>query len=292
MSVARVLLLGGSTEASALARAAAATRLPIDLTVSFAGRTSQRGDVPEGVASRVGGFGGVVGLGDHLARERVDLVIDATHPFARQMPFHASEACAAGGVPLLRLVRPPWDEQPGDRWIAVADMAAAACAAKRSGAERILLTIGRQELTAFAGCDRTRLLVRSIDPPEPGALDGAEVLLARGPFLLDSEIELLRSRAIDLIVSKNSGGSATRAKIDAARSLGVPVVMVARPPSPAGESVTTASEALAWLRRRLPSAATNDPTGPSTGGPTNPSTNGPTSPTTNDRTMRQAGGAT
>jgi precorrin-6A/cobalt-precorrin-6A reductase len=245
----RVLLLGGTTEASQLAREMS-ERLPlIHLTVSFAGRTNDRAALPTNVVARVGGFGGVTGLGDYLTGEGVDAVVDATHPFAARMPFNVSAACEATGTPLLRLVRPAWVEMANDRWTHVADMAHAAAAVARSGAGRVLLTIGRQELATFTRCPAATFVVRAIEPSD--ALPDAEVILARGPFTLTDERELLQSRRIELMVSKNSGGDATRAKIDAARELSIPVVMVGRPPNPPGASVSVVSNAIGWITEVL-----------------------------------------
>lgn len=243
----RVLLLAGSAEASSAARMLA--DFPdVAVAVSFAGRTATRVALPPSVSERVGGFGGVAGLTNYLSDQRIDAVIDATHPFARRMPFHAFAAGLAAGVRVLRLVRPPWEQHAGDNWLPAADMPAAAGLVRQSCAERVLLTIGRQELAPFAECPQS-LVARCIDPPLTDALPGAEILLARGPFTIDDELELLRTRRIDLIVAKNSGGSATQAKVDAARQLSIPIVMVQRPPATDGPSVATVAEALDWLRR-------------------------------------------
>jgi len=244
-----VLLLGGTTEASELTRQLARRTPPIDLTVSFAGRTAERAPLPSKVAVRVGGFGGIAGLTDYVASERFDAVVDATHPFAARMPFHVSAACETLGVPMLRLIRPPWVSTSADRWIHAPDMASAARAVVRSAARRVFLTVGRQELSAFAACRDVTFLVRSIEPPS--AWPGAEVILARGPFSVADERQVMTSRRIDLIVSKNSGGEATGAKIEAARQLSLPVVMVDRPAAPAGPSVATVEDAIGWLTRLL-----------------------------------------
>lgn len=249
----RLLVLGGSTEASALSRAVAQRPGPRPV-LSFAGRTAALGPTPPGAEVRVGGFGGVDGLADHLRCGGYAAVVDATHPFARRMPFHAQAACAAVGLALLRLVRPGWSPGPLDRWTDVATVQDAADAVRDAGraggARRVLLTIGRQELAPFARCDAA-FVVRSIDPPDPTILPRATVLLVRGPFDVDGELAVLRTHAIDLIVSKNSGGSATRAKLDAARLLGIPVVMVARPPAPTVATVATVEDAMAWLDDQL-----------------------------------------
>lgn len=248
---ARVLVLGGTTESSALVRILATQWPSLAVTLSFAGRTSTRAQAPAPV--RVGGFGGAEGLRRYLLGEAIVAVVDATHPFAARMPFNVEAACTAVGVPRLRLVRPPWRLQPQDRWLEVADMAAAAETVSRNGVTRVLLTIGRQEVAAFSRCPAAAFVVRSIDPPDLGGFVGADpaVVLARGPFSLADELDLLRSQQIDLVVSKNAGGEATRAKIDACRVLGLPVVMVARPAGPASTTVETANEAVRWLVRAL-----------------------------------------
>jgi len=242
----RVLLLAGSTEATSLARRLAS--IPgIEPTMSLAGRTAAPATPPAGVAVRSGGFGGIHGLQDLLTRDQVDAVIDATHPFAKQMPHHALAACETAGVPLLRVERPPWTPQPGDHWIDAADVPDAAAIVERSTFRRVLLTIGRQEVAPFTACIDQHLFVRSIDPPVAGSLGHATLLLARGPFTVDAELALLRDLDIDAIVSKNSGGDATNAKVTAARSLGLPIVMVSRPAATGGTTVQTPDEAISWL---------------------------------------------
>jgi precorrin-6A/cobalt-precorrin-6A reductase len=246
----RVLLLGGSTEATHLARLIAAAG-GIDLTVSFAGRTATRAEMPNGVTVRVGGFGGPDGLRRHLEANAVDALVDATHPFSARMPFHAATAAGDAGVPRVRLLRPPWAPRAGDRWTAVSSVTEAAAAVEASGARGVLLTIGRQALAPFVACRRARLVARCIDPPDDGVLDGAEVILARGPFTVEDEVALMRRHHIDLVVSKNAGGAATEAKLVATRTLGLPVVMVERPPAPDGPTVATPTDAVKWLDAAL-----------------------------------------
>jgi precorrin-6A/cobalt-precorrin-6A reductase len=213
--------------------------------VSFAGRTRARVDMPGEV--RVGGFGGVEGLVAYLRTERVDVVVDATHPFAATMPHHAAEACRIAGVSGIRVCRPPWTATSGDRWHPVEDLDAAADTIESLGAQRVFLTTGRQELAPFARLGALWFLVRAIEPPDPMPLQRSTVILGRGPFAVDAERQLLVDHEIDLVVSKNSGGSATAAKLVAARELGIPVVMVSRP-KPAGlPQVATTADALAWL---------------------------------------------
>jgi precorrin-6A/cobalt-precorrin-6A reductase len=240
----RLLLLAGSTEASALARALD-ERDECELIVSFAGRTRTRVEMPGEV--RVGGFGGIDGLVHYLRSARIDVLVDATHPFAATMPHHAAEACRITGIPGVRVCRPPWTAMPGDRWHAVDDLDAAAGAIESLGGRRVFLTTGRQELAPFARLDDVWFLVRAIEPPDPMPLYHATVILDRGPFDVDAERRLLLDHEIDLVVSKNSGGTATAAKLAAARELGVPVVMVERP-APAGlPTVATVADARAWI---------------------------------------------
>lgn len=199
---------------------------------------------------RIGGFGGVEGLAAWLRAEAVDAMIDATHPFAARMSEHAVRAAAATGTPLLRIERPAWVPVPGDDWRVVAGMGEAA-AALGATPRRVLLTVGQQELAPFRAAPWHRYVIRSIDPPAPEALPpNAEVILEAGPFTEAGERALMRARGIGVLVTKNAGGGATGAKLAAARSLGLPVVMVARPVLPAAERVTDAAAAAAWVVSR------------------------------------------
>jgi precorrin-6A/cobalt-precorrin-6A reductase len=235
----RILILGGTTEGAALARALAGR----DVVLSLAGRTADPAPLP--VAVRTGGFGGAAGLAAYLAQQGIGRVIDATHPFAARISANAVAACAAAGVPLVALERPAWAPQPGDRWICVPDMTAAAAALPALPA-RVFLAIGRQEIPAFAGMAH-RWLLRLVDPPEAPPLPGATVIVARGPFRPEDDLDLLRRHQVQWVVSKNAGGEGARAKIDAARHLGLPVVMVERPAVPQRPQVQTVDAALRWL---------------------------------------------
>lgn len=242
----RLLLLGGTTEAGRLAEALSA-RDDLVVVPSLAGRTASPAPLPG--RRRTGGFGGTEGLAAYLRAERISALVDATHPFAARMRWHAYEACNQTGVPRLRLERPRWQAQAGDRWTVVTTMAAAAeqIAARRS--HRVFVTTGRGELDAFASASDGRRwwLVRSIDPPERLPLHPAEVILDRGPFTVDGETALMARQQIDLVVTKNSGGDATAAKLEAARNLGVDVLVVDRPPSPDGPSARTVADSLEWV---------------------------------------------
>lgn len=240
----RVLLLAGTAEAADLA-GRLADDPAYDVTASFAGHTRSPAPLPCPV--RTGGFGGIDGLVAALRAAETDALVDATHPFAAVMPHHAAAAASHLGLPRLRLLRPPWEAGPDDRWVDVDDLTEAAAALRTLGARRVLLTTGRLELAPFAGVDGAHMLVRSIERPDPLPLPSATVLLDRGPYTVDDEVALLREHAIDAVVTKNSGGAATAAKLAAARSLGVAVVMVRRPPQPEGPTVATVDEAQAWL---------------------------------------------
>jgi precorrin-6A/cobalt-precorrin-6A reductase len=240
----RLLILGGTAEASALA-AAVAGRADVEAILSLAGRTQR--PAPSPVPTRIGGFGGADRLRAYLKAERIDALIDATHPFAAQMSRHAAEACEATRVPLLAFTRPPWERRDGDRWIDVETMDEAAHALGREP-RNVFLTQGRLQLGAFDVAPQHRYLVRAIERPmEIDALPRHRLILARGPFRLADEEALMRDENIAFVVSKNSGGAATYAKIEAARNLGVAVVMVRRPARPVVEQTTRLEQVLAWL---------------------------------------------
>jgi precorrin-6A/cobalt-precorrin-6A reductase len=242
--VERILILGGTAEAVALAEACAA-RSGLEVISSFAGRTRSP-ILPPGEV-RSGGFGGVEGLARFLVERAIDRVVDATHPFALQIGAHAERACREAEVPRLRLLRPPWRPEAGDRWIEVAGLAAAARLLPTLG-RRVFLTVGQRDLEAFAGLDLW-FLVRTIEPPGPSPLRRAEWIAGRGPFAVADETALLRGHGIDVLVTKASGGEATYAKLLAARRLGLPVLMVRRPAPPPGPVVDSVAAALAWLER-------------------------------------------
>lgn len=240
----RVLVLAGTAEATELVGRLAADPA-YDVTASLAGHTRTPASLPCPV--RTGGFGGVDGLVAALRDGGFGALIDATHPFAAVMPHHAAAAAEVALVPRVRLLRPPWEPQAGDHWVEVDDLAGAAAALGTLGARRVLLTTGRLELAPFAAVDGAHMVVRTIEPPDPLPLASATVVLDRGPYTVPGDIALLREHAVDALVTKNSGGSATAAKLTAARSLGLPVVMVGRPPQPPGPTVATAADAEAWL---------------------------------------------
>lgn len=240
----RLLILGGTGDAVKLA--SLAVDLPgLTVITSLAGRTS----TPQNLVGelRSGGFGGEAGLIAYLQAEQIDLLIDATHPFAAQISRHAATAATKVGIPRLMLIRPGWVRSPEDNWIEVEGIEAAVQAIPAS-VERIFVTIGRQQLAPFATLTDKWCLMRSIDPPDPSILlPPGKLLLDRGPFSLERERELLKEYQIQAIVSKNSGGDATYAKIIAARELGLPVIMVQRPIVPDGGIVPDVAVAIEWL---------------------------------------------
>ncbi|QUJ76336.1 cobalt-precorrin-6A reductase [Sulfitobacter albidus] len=226
----RVLLLGGTTEASALARALHSAG--IDTVFSYAGRT--KAPVAQPVTTRVGGFGGADGLREYITAKQITNVVDATHPFAARMSWNAHAACAAVDVPLVRFERPAWSPVDGDDWQNVSDLNAA-CAALPQSPARVFLAIGRMHLHAFAAAPQHRYLLRLVDPPD-GALPlpQTDLIIARGPFDLAGDTALMRVHGITHVVAKNAGGTGARAKIDAARAVGAKVIMVDRPKLPQG----------------------------------------------------------
>lgn len=240
--MARILILGGTTEARALAALLAARGAAAE--VSLAGRTQN--PVVHALPVRSGGFGGIAGLAAYLREKGVAVLVDATHPYAARISAHAAAVAATTGVALLALRRPPWLAAPGDAWTEVAD---AAEAARALGAtpRRVFLALGRQEVAAFAAAPQHRYLIRSVEPVDAPGLPMARNILARGPFGLDEEMALLAGEGIERLVCKNSGGSATAEKLTAARHLGIAVLMLRRPILPPVPEVETPEAALAWL---------------------------------------------
>ena len=242
-----LLILGGTTEATALARALAGDAR-FSATLSLAGVTRRPASQP--IPIRVGGFGGVLGLVNYLQQHRIRALVDATHPFAAQMTAHAIAAVRQTGTPLLVVLRPAWRPTAGDRWTMVESMDAAATMLG-TVPRRVLLTVGRKDLVPFRAAPWHHYVLRSVDPPPAEALPPhVTVIAARGPFALVDEERLLRDERIDVVVTKNSGGSATAGKLAAARDLGLPVVMLARPPLPQTDTVGSVGEVMAWLEQR------------------------------------------
>ncbi|WP_122040326.1 cobalt-precorrin-6A reductase [Asaia bogorensis] len=239
-----ILILGGTTEARQLCHALE-SQGEDDITFSLAGVTASALPVPSRM--RMGGFGGIAGLIAWLTRHEADVVIDATHPFAARMSHHAVAATMACSRPLLRLTRPAWQAGPGAIW-RHAPCISAVPAMLGTTPRRVFLTTGRKDLDPFRHTPHHYLL-RSIYPPGDALPDGATLLLARGPFRLDDELTLFREHRIDCLVTKNAGAAATAPKLEAARQLGVEVIMVDRPPLPPAEEVDTVEAAMTWLER-------------------------------------------
>ncbi|WP_328450330.1 cobalt-precorrin-6A reductase [Amycolatopsis sp. NBC_00438] len=240
-----ILVLGGTGEARKLA--SELTERGVRVVSSLAGRVA-RPRLPVGEV-RVGGFGGVEGLAGWLRENDVRAVVDATHPFAERIGANAAKAAERTEIPLLRLARPGWEAGENDVWHWADDLADAAKKLPDLG-KRVFLTSGRQGLPAFAHLDDLWFLIRCVDPPEPPLPRHHELLLARGPYEVDAERALLRGHGVDVLVTKDSGGDLTSAKLTAARELGVPVLLVRRPPRPVTETAETVPEAVEWVLNR------------------------------------------
>jgi len=242
----RVLILGGTSEANQLAAAVAAAGL--DATYSYAGRTQVPVNQP--LPTRIGGFGGVDGLADVIGDQGFTHVVDATHPFATEISRNAQEACVTTRTPLIALERQPWIKMPGDIWIDVEDITAAAAALPVARAS-VFLAIGRQHIAPFTTKPQHAYTLRFIDAAGgPLPLPDADLIVSRGPFTLAGELDLMRERRIEWIVARNAGGTGARAKIDAARELALPVIMVKRPTLPERLQVGSVADVMSWLGHR------------------------------------------
>jgi precorrin-6A/cobalt-precorrin-6A reductase len=240
----RILILGGTTEAREFARQLAA-RGDWEATLSLAGRTAA--PLPQSVPVRRGGFGGTAGLIEYMREQQIGVLVDATHPYAATISAHAQSAASQTNTPMITLSRAPWGAVAGDQWVEVQSVQEAVSALGLKP-RHVFLTLGRQELAPFASAPQHHYWIRSVDPMEPAlAVPHAQYILARGPFEEEQERTLLLAHAIDVIVAKNSGGPATYGKIAAARMLGIPVMLVRRPPESAAPWVASVGEAIEWL---------------------------------------------
>jgi precorrin-6A/cobalt-precorrin-6A reductase len=250
--MARVLILGGTAEARLLARRLAERR-GLDITLSLAGRTASPAAQP--VPVRIGGFGGAAGLADYLTEHRINILIDATHPYARVISANAAAAARQTGVSLIALRRPPWSAVAGDRWIDVGNVSEAVRAIG-STPRRVFVTLGRNELAPFVAAPQHFYLIRSVDPVDPPlVLPHVTYITGRGPFAETDDRGLMNQHRIDVVIAKNSGGAATYGKIAAARTLGLDVIMLCRPPATDTPAVNTVDDLVAWLDHALTSTA-------------------------------------
>jgi precorrin-6A/cobalt-precorrin-6A reductase len=248
----RILILGGTTEARLLAERLAG-RADLDVTLSLAGRTAAPARQP--VPVRSGGFGGAAGLANYLQREHVDVLIDATHPYASGISANACAAAQMSNVKFIALHRPLWIAVAGDRWTEV-EKVRDAVRVLGPTPRRVLVALGRNELAPLVEAPQHFYLIRSVDPIDPPLrLPRATYVTGRGPFVEADELALMRTHGIETVIAKNSGGGATYGKIAAARALGIEAIMLRRPPVPDAPSVATVDEAIAWLDHALTSAA-------------------------------------
>lgn len=244
----KLLILGGTQEGRDLAHAVHAAQPDLDLVTAIAGVTATRPDVPGEL--RIGGFGGAEGLAQFLKDGVVDMVVDATHPFAARITAHAVAACAQTGTPYLRLDRPQW-QLPDTEVVFVPDAEEAARLVARTS-KAAFLTIGRKEVGAFDGIQKVKLVVRAIAAPnDDERLPNADYVVGRPPFDVETETALMREHQIDTLVTKASGGAATHAKLIAAAAVGARIVMLRRPPPPDAERVFGIDDALAWISEKL-----------------------------------------
>ncbi len=237
-----LLILGGTTEANALAKSVSEQGIPA--TYSYAGRVDT--PRPQPVPTRVGGFGGTEGLARYIRDHEISHIVDATHPFAALMSRNAVEACASTATPLVALTRPAWVAQNGDSWQHVPDIDGAVDALS-GPAQRVFLAVGRMHLQDFAAQPQHHYLLRLVDVPETVPLPIGEVVVSRGPFTVEDDQALMQRHGTQLVVSKNAGGIGARAKLDAARALGLPVLMIDRPLLPQRTEFEKVSQVLDWL---------------------------------------------
>ncbi len=251
----RILILGGTTEARLLA-ARLAGRSDLDVILSLAGRTAS--PARQSVPVRSGGFGGAAGLAAYLVNDRIDVLFDATHPYASVISANATEAARKTDMRFMALRRPPWITVVGDRWGEVSDVREALRTLGQAP-RRVFVTLGRNELAPFKDAPQHHYLIRSVDPVDPPLpLPHVVYVTGRGPFGEADDRALMTAHRIEVVIAKNSGGAATYGKIAAARTLGIGVIMVRRPPMPTAPAVATVEDALAWLDHALTLATARD----------------------------------
>ncbi len=238
-----LLLLAGTGEAKRIASDLAAAGVDAIASLAGATRAPDALDLP----TRIGGFGGADGFGDYLDQHRITRVLDATHPFAARISERTARICALRNLPYAAYLRPPWEPEPGDRWIAL-DQEDQAISHIPKG-DTVFLATGRQTLHRFANLTGRRVICRQIDPPDgPFPFAGGDFLIGRPPFSVADEVALFQKLSVDWLVVKNAGGQASRSKLDAARELGIPVLMIERPAPPPGLILTTVAKAVAWAQ--------------------------------------------
>jgi len=231
-------------------------RSELNVTLSLAGRTAS--PARQGVPVRSGGFGGAAGLANYLVNERIDVLVDATHPYASVISANAMEAARKTDLRFVALRRPPWVAVAGDRWSEVSDVREAVRILGQAP-RRVFVTLGRNELTPFKDAPQHHYLIRSVDPVDPPLpLPHANYVTGRGPFSEADDHTLMTAHGIEVVIAKNSGGAATYGKIAAARALGIAVITLRRPPAAAAPAVETVQDALAWLNHALTSATARD----------------------------------
>ncbi|MFJ5537439.1 cobalt-precorrin-6A reductase [Vreelandella titanicae] len=239
----KILILGGTSEASALASAVAKRGLPA--IFSYAGRVNT--PKPQPLPTRIGGFGGVNGLATFLVQERISHIVDATHPFAAQMSTSVVAAAAQSGVKAIAFTRPAWQTVNGDQWQSVASIDEAV-STLAGPPQRVLLAIGRMHLSAFAAQPQHHYVLRLVDQPtSPPPLPDVSTVIDRGPFTLEGDLALLENQRIQRIVCKNAGGEGAASKLTAARTLGLPIVMIERPALPPRHEVHRIDDVFSWL---------------------------------------------
>lgn len=237
-----LLLLAGTSEARKIAWALSTQGSRA--IASLAGATRSPDPLP--LPTRTGGFGGQAGFEAFVREQAITAVLDATHPFASAITDRTAQICTAISLPYLQVLRPAWTPEPGDRWTEIATEADVAGHVPTGST--VFLATGRQTLDRFSGLQGCRVLCRQIDPPTaPFPFEGGEFIISRPPFSIEREVDLFLALGVDWLVVKNAGGIESRTKLIAARQLGLPVLLLRRPPMPAALRVETVQAALDWV---------------------------------------------